>query len=110
MYISLNNQGGDQRQGETKMAKESIIGKGSYERVIARRTDDDGQWGLTGKPMLRVGQLVQNRQSLTGWVRITAIEIEERGSPDHMERVCHYTQEPAAAPTEHEAANGYLRD
>lgn len=88
---------------------ESIIGKGSHERVIARRTDDHGLWGATGKRMLKVGQLVTNSKSPTGWVRITAVEVQERGSPDYMEKVCHYTQEHALPPTEQEAANGYLR-
>lgn len=71
----------------------SIIGQGSHERVIAKRTEDGGQWRIL-KCSLSVGQLVTNSASPSGWMRITAVEIQERGSPDRMERVCHYLQEP----------------
>lgn len=65
--------------------------------------------GQGGKPRLRVGQLVQNRTSPTGWMRIVAIEDQCWGDPDQWVMTQHYREAVAAPPTPAEISAGYLR-
>lgn len=63
-------------------------------RKIAVKMEEGGQW-VGVKPELRIGQILPNRESSTGYSRVMAVEIQTVGSPDYLEKFLHYTSEPS---------------